>query len=117
MHARWIGICGALVVAQVACGARDTLRVDGRDGGAPTTGSSASSTGSGAGGAGGEGGSRPPCPVNAFAGDRTGGVRTAIDATHAYWTTVEGALERGSLATGEVTTLARLDDSTLALAL
>jgi hypothetical protein len=110
---RWLVICGALVT-QAACGARDSLRID--DG----NGSGASGGGGGAtgtGGAGGEAGSAPSCPVEAFAGDRTGGLRTAVDATHAFWTTVDGSLERGSLTTGEVTTLTRLGTATNAIAL
>lgn len=113
MKARWIVLCGALLT-QAACGARDSLRLD------EANGSGASGGGGGAtgtGGAGGEAGSAPSCPVDAFAGDRTGGLRTAVDATHAFWTTIDGDLERGSLTTGEVTTLTSLGTATSAIAL
>lgn len=113
MNARWILIGGAIVTL-AACGGRSSVRVDRRDGGAATS-TSGATTGSG--GMGGEGGSTPPCPVDAFGGDRTGGVRAALDATHAYWTTVEGSIERGSLATGEVTTMARLESTNYAITL
>jgi hypothetical protein len=55
--------------------------------------------------------------VTRLAGDRSGGVRLAHDATHAYWTTAEGWLERGSLATGDVEPLVQLASSSAAIAL
>ena len=100
------------VVSSAACGARTTLRI-------PRGEDAAGGAGGDDGGDGGAGAGAGPvaCPVESFAGDMSGGLGIEIDATHAYWTTVEGRLQRGSLADGTVTTLLELPSSQSAIAL
>jgi len=75
------------IVGAVACGARSDLRFEGGDGVHASTSSAAT-------------GGAPPCADMTFAGDRSGAVGLALDATHAYWVTPDGNLERGALASG-----------------
>ena len=99
----------ALTLLVVGCGARSELRVD--------HGTEAPSGAAGAAGGGGAGGHGGTCPVDAFAGDRSGGLRIVLDADHAYWTTIAERVERGSLLTGSVEALHELSSGSAALAL
>lgn len=100
--------------ALLGCGARSALfsHDGGEEGG--FGGASAASATSGA--TTGSAGGAASCPVASFAGDREGGVRLELDATHAYWTTTTGLVQRGELATGTFETLASAASATVAIA-
>lgn len=97
--------CRALTVLAVAlplltaCGARTTIARGDDDPGAGGSGAGGdSATGGGAATGGGHAG----CTPETFGGpDTAGAQRIEVDATHAYWTTVDGRLMRAAFGGGE----------------
>src|SRR5262245_46257350 len=90
-----------------ACGARSELPGPPPAAGAGGAGSTGQTTSTSA------GGGSPECPVTAFEGDRTGGIRLVMDGAEAFWTTTANRIERGDLSTGEVSTLLEAGENSI----